>query len=624
MAWAAAVAGPVLISLYLLRLRRRPVRVSTVRYWPPAAKDVQVNVPLRMLRPSWLLLLHLLIATLAVCAVGRPAVSGVGAAGGRIVLLIDASASMSASTARPGVTRLDDALSRAQAIVRGDRSSPPARFAVVAFGAEPRVVSGFGASHRAVIEALSAVSPTDQPGELRKALELSASILGGSDEDEARGEIILLSDQTATPSDVAMRVRNEPLPFHAEQTPANLGIVGFAVRRSDVSPGMADGLVGVTCTGPSQTPTLVSIGVDGVVAARIPVVVAAGGAQTAVTFQVSCAAGGVIEASLPGTDALRSDDVAALILAPVAKPRVLLVSPEGPRGGAPLGSTLLREVLSELSTSGLEDISEREWLSRGLPTPPPPSLVVLDRVSPARAPDCPTLTFGADPPGGPALLGAGIAGPPGAIFWDRRHPALRHVSLDGLSLDATPLVTAPEGWRPIARCATAPIILASEAERWPRVMVTFDLTRSNWPVQAGFPVFVASAVDLLTAREALSRGVGHSTGESIEIPAAPGTRIAIEGPASATAVAGPGAMVATAPPLPRTGIYRAGEHQLAVNLLSAAESSLPVPPAGAQRAGAEAAATGAADRREVWHWFALCVLTLLCVEWLVYARLVRV
>lgn len=623
MAWAAAMAGPVLISLYLLRLRRRPVRVSSVRYWPATAKDVHVNVPLRMLRPSWLLLLHLLIAAIAVCAVGRPTVSGEGSAGGRIVLLIDTSASMSASTARPGVTRLDDALARARAIVRGDRSSPPARFAVVAFGEEPRVVCGFGTSHRAVLEALSGVTATDQPGQPGKAMELAASLLAGSDEDQSRGGVVLLSDQAATPFEVAVRVRDEPLPFHAEETPANLGIVGFAVRRSDESPAMAVGLAEVVCRSAAQIPTVISISVDGVVAARVPIVAAPGGARTPATFQFACAAGGVIEASLPGEDSLRSDDRAALILAPLAKPRVLLVSPEGPRGGTPLGSALLREVLMELPTSGLEDLSESEWLSRGSLTPPPPSLIVLDRVSPTRAPECPTLTFGADPPGGPAILGSGVAGPPGAIFWDRRHPALRHVSLDGLSLDATPRVSTPEGWSPIARCSAAPMILASGADRWPRLVVTFDLTRSNWPVQAGFPVFVASAVDLLTAREALSRGVGYSTGESIEIPAAPGTSVAIKGPASATAVAGPAAVVATIPPLPLAGLYRAGDLRLAVNLLNAGESMLGGSGPGVSSGGSLVSATGPAERREVWHWFALGVVALLCVEWLVYARLVR-
>ncbi|MCE7974830.1 MAG: VWA domain-containing protein [Leptolyngbya sp. PLA1] len=623
MAWAASVAGPVLLVLYLLRLRRRPVRVSTVRYWPLAAKDVQVNVPLKMLRPSWLLLLHVLIAGLAVCAVGRPAVSGVGGAGGRVVLLIDVSASMSAQTARPGISRLDDALDRARQLVRSDRASPSSQFAVVTFAAEPRVLCGFGGSHRASLDALSAVSRTDQPGDLRSALELADSLLKGAQEDAPRGSIILLSDEAAVPRDCPSHVKVESLPFHGEETPPNLGIVAFATSRSESSPETVEGLVEVVGTGPSPSPTVVSIDVDGEVVSRLPMIAAGNAGRTSVTFQLACRPGGVIRAALPGMDALASDDVAALVLAPVTNPRLMIVSPEGALGELPLGSVLLREVLSELRTSGLEEMSEREWLSRGAPTPPVPSMIIFDRVSPAEAPACPSLTFGADAPGRPGLLGSGAAGPPSAIFWDRRHPALRHVSLDGLSLDATPLVTAPEGWMPIARCSSAPIVLASETGRWPRLVVTFDLTRSNWPVQSGFPVFVASAVDLLTARWSLSRGEGHTTGEPIEIPAAPGASIAISGPASASAVAGPDAQVATAPPMALAGMYRAGDARLAVNLLNAAESSLTTTKAGDRVAAAESAPSPPADRREIWHWFAAGVLALLCVEWLVYARLVR-
>ena len=57
---AAAVTVPTLLTFYLLRLRRRPVRVSTTMFWLPIGEDLEANVPLRMLRASWLLLLHLL------------------------------------------------------------------------------------------------------------------------------------------------------------------------------------------------------------------------------------------------------------------------------------------------------------------------------------------------------------------------------------------------------------------------------------------------------------------------------------------------------------------------------------------------------------------------------------
>ena len=109
----AALAVPALLALYLLKLRRRPVRVGSILFWPAAERDVQANVPLRWVRPSWLLLLHLLILGCLLTAMGRPALSDGGDAAARTVLLIDASASMLAADAGPAggeaVTRLERA-----------------------------------------------------------------------------------------------------------------------------------------------------------------------------------------------------------------------------------------------------------------------------------------------------------------------------------------------------------------------------------------------------------------------------------------------------------------------------------------------------------------------------------
>ncbi|MFY7896637.1 MAG: BatA domain-containing protein, partial [Phycisphaerales bacterium] len=67
---AACICVPALLALYLLKLRRRPVRVGSVLFWPKASEDTQANVPLRMIRPSWLLLLHLLALAALLIAFG--------------------------------------------------------------------------------------------------------------------------------------------------------------------------------------------------------------------------------------------------------------------------------------------------------------------------------------------------------------------------------------------------------------------------------------------------------------------------------------------------------------------------------------------------------------------------
>src|SRR5262249_55611964 len=93
---AAAVTVPALLVLYFLKLRRRAVRVSSTLLWERAVQDLQVNTPFRWLRASWILLLQLLLLGLLVTALGRPAIDAGPAAGPRVILLVDRSASMSA------------------------------------------------------------------------------------------------------------------------------------------------------------------------------------------------------------------------------------------------------------------------------------------------------------------------------------------------------------------------------------------------------------------------------------------------------------------------------------------------------------------------------------------------
>ncbi|MEM1422881.1 MAG: BatA domain-containing protein, partial [Planctomycetota bacterium] len=88
----------VLVS-YFLKLRRRPVRVASTLLWDRAVQDLQVNAPFRMLRASWLLLMQLLIVACVSLALARPAVEGDGPTAERVVLIVDASASMGASDA---------------------------------------------------------------------------------------------------------------------------------------------------------------------------------------------------------------------------------------------------------------------------------------------------------------------------------------------------------------------------------------------------------------------------------------------------------------------------------------------------------------------------------------------
>jgi Ca-activated chloride channel family protein len=92
---AGLLAVPILL-LYMLKLRRRQVQVSSTLLWQMLLRDRQANTPWQRLKRNLLLFLQLLILAALVFALARPALKVPSVAGGSLVVLLDGSASMNA------------------------------------------------------------------------------------------------------------------------------------------------------------------------------------------------------------------------------------------------------------------------------------------------------------------------------------------------------------------------------------------------------------------------------------------------------------------------------------------------------------------------------------------------
>jgi len=88
------VSLPIIVAFYMLRLRRRDMPVGSTFLWQQLVRDVEANAPWQKLRFSWLLLLQLLIALVAVLAAARPFATVSSDLAANVVLIIDTSASM--------------------------------------------------------------------------------------------------------------------------------------------------------------------------------------------------------------------------------------------------------------------------------------------------------------------------------------------------------------------------------------------------------------------------------------------------------------------------------------------------------------------------------------------------
>ncbi len=671
---AAALTVPALLIFYFLKLKRLPVRVSSTMLFEDAAHDVQVNVPFKWIRPSWLLLLQLIALALLLLALGRPAVEMFAPPSARLVLLIDRSASMNAidpdDPAR--TTRLDRARARAHELVRRG-TSRGSRIMIVSFAGSARAVSAFTSDSRRLHAAIDGIMPTDGTGDIAAALALvdaaRAGMGGGVDDGAADGasetigqsmDVILLSDGmfdlTEPLSLPGASVRFEsmaapPVEPSSNTSPGmrpdtrNIAIDAFSASRDPSEPAVVRAFVRLVSTKKQAVSVTLTLSLDGEVVRRrvveVPAIDADGQpGEAAITERLTATRGALLTASIDvgnDEDALSADNTAAVVLPPATRPRVLLVEPGGAgRGGD--SAFLVQDVLDELALAEVRLVSadQAEAMRRNGQLGQF-SLIVYDRVAPLIAPPVPSLSFGAPIPI------AGMAAVPAhqstrVLSWRRTDALMRDVSLDALVIAESIALTLDSDIEAtvLARGSDGPLIVRLSDGGITRVVVAFDLRQSTWPLSPSFAIFLSNAVDTLAT---IDGGGGGGEGRSFTTaqPAtviAPATwrTIVVRGPRSFTIDRETQAFSRTAVPLgvlELAGVYYVsidGDQAppVAVNLQNRTESMLVVRSEVTIGGETLSSRIGTDEPREIWHWFVLGSLFVLACEWAVNAAMMRV
>lgn len=588
---AASLAVPALALFYLLRLRRAPMRVTSTMFWDQAARDLEVNVPFRWIRPSWLLLLHALILGCLLVAIGRPAITDAGGVAGRVYLLIDRSASMNAPGDDTDTTRLDAAKRRARTLVaRYLEGADPPEVTVIAFASDSVVMGPPARDAGSIGAMIDAVTPTDEPGDPRSAAELVRALTAPgdrateSDEDaEAPPLAVMITDGgdlapsgssgSGSLSAGAVTIRVDvvggagssasPVPTDPPPTnpiPTNLGIIAFAADREFESPETVRVFLRLMNTGASEASVPITLLLDGEpLASRAVTIPGRSGSGVSSTpgeqadaFRVTSPAGGVLTVSLGRTDALPADNVVHATLPPVRRPAVLVVVPDAPASAQTPPPArdrvdpILLDILDAIGTAGVRVIERGRYAQNLEGLGDRFGLVVFDRVRPASMPPVPTLSFGAPLPLelgiAPSIVRTNEVGRTPVLSWDRDHPAMRDAVLDSIVVgdrfafpeaDDARLADSEMSIDTLARGRDGPLIVALDDRGTRRIATAFALEQSNWPVHFSFPIFVLGAFDFLVpGSESAS---WHATGEPITLTAPLGARtIEIEGPAPRT------------------------------------------------------------------------------------------
>jgi hypothetical protein len=638
---AGAIGLGVLLALHALKLRRRPVRISSTLLWRDAARDLEVNIPWKAPRPTLLFLLQALAVLLLALAIARPVLGGADRVPGRLIVVLDASASMGATDADPqGRTRLDRAKALAASRL-GElrRSTGVPEIAVVRAALEPRMVVAPTRSVDAALAGVRSVEPTDQPLDPDALKTMLGALRDGAqgEESETVEEPTLWVFTDAgdlTPRDLA-GWSGEIIAAGPDTPGANAGIVALHATRDPTDPTTARVFFRLVSNAARPVGVVVRITADGVttpVPLEIPASTEEGPGAVTRTVAVSAPGRQRIEVALDRdapAGALAADDRAWADLPDPRPPRTVVFAPDA------RPDPFLMDVLGVLAPGAVSVHAPSD-----ADAPRGAELIVYDRVTPPRTPPAPSLGFGsgwpsrdARPDGPDADLGAvADTGRQRVIAWDRAHPVLRDLTLSPVVFDrAVPLPDATEpGVAVLAEARTGPVMIEGVAGGHRHIRVAFPLNRSNWSVDVGMPIFVAAAFERL-APGVRGEGVVRTTAEPIELRT-DADRVTAIGPEPQPAqIAAPAADgVAVLGPLPRVGLYGltgAEQPDVGVALLDAGESAIPTRPGAVfGRAASPNTGPGAPTegRRELWPELLLAAFIVITLEWLVHARRARI
>jgi Ca-activated chloride channel family protein len=586
--------GGIIVALYLLRMRRQDVRVPATFLWPEHTEEIRANSLFQKLRFNWLMVLQLLVAGFLCFAFSQPQVRQEGLLGETTVIVIDTSASMRATDVSP--TRFDAALDLVRAAI--NTSKPTDRFALIEAGAIPRVAFSLSNDPAKQRDALNRIHATDEEGNMGEALRLASALV--SSLDSAR--ILVISDgcfpkvENFTPGKATVIYKS----IGTRQE--NLAITALGSAKT----GRGNEIYcGVRNFGLNKAETNVEIYADEKLISTTKVVM-----QSLKSAGVSClapASAHILHAKIDAKDLLSADNELYASADPNAAISTLLVS----KGNPFLERALLLDPRITLDKTETLPNSERGTVSKF-------DLIIFDGVTPEPVSSRAVVSFG------PSSEASGATSSPGQdspkITDITENPLTKGVNFGTTYIEKGFRLKPYEGAKTLVESNQGPIVVADDGDT-KKVAVSFNSLDSDFPLQVGFPIFIANIIDFV-AKDA-SGG---------DIVTKPGSTFAFRS-ADDVSISGPNSYQQTVPAKDGQAIWRdipyAGKYLASINgkkvnvfacLRSDIESNIATKPDLVLGGGKVKAIQTPFRLQDYWRMFVMFCLMLLALEWWVYSR----
>jgi hypothetical protein len=600
------LAIPLVLALHLLQPRRRRVVLSTTTLWQAALKDREHALGFRRLLRNVSLLLLLASALVLGLALAGPQWLTRASEGADTVLVLDVSASMKTRSGI-GTTRFDEALAEAAGIVDG--LPRDGRMLVMTSGRKALLRTSFEADRGALRRVLAQLRPGDEVGRPREALALALSLLRSRE----HGRIYFLTDGAFDPD---VDPRSPQVVFRVVGRPArNVAITRFDFRQELATEERFQVLMTVRNYTDAPVAVPASVNLDGRVLFRRSLELAARDERTLVLPFAGRALGQAV-GRIDVDDDLAADNQAFAAVNVDDRLRVLLFT---------RGNFYLESVLEALPGMDLvkRDGSPAEDIARLARAH---DVVVFDGIAAPRLPPGNFLLVNTVAPGLPFSEAGRVARP--GILGRGPSALMRDVDLTAVRIDQARRVVIDGPVPGLQRLFWSPetdLALALLDDGRKLVYLGFDLARSNFPLQAAFPLFVSQSVEWLRPR---GDGFvsGHLAAGSTHSIQAPSSELQVimhapSGDAKTLEVMGGSLLFdATAD----AGIYRytVGDvaRYFAVSLTDARESDVNSRWAsGGPREEIRPASNGAQALVPLWPYLLVLALVLLALEWCVWS-----
>lgn len=605
-----------IILLYMLRLRRREVMISSTFLWQQIVRDNEANTPWQRLRRNLLLLLQLLILAALVIALARPFITVPAVGAGQTVLLLDASASMNATDVEGG-TRFEAAKSEALNVV--NTLGAGSAMTVIRVADVPEVIAPATSDRIVLAAAINSAQPSQASADWPGALTLA--IGGASDVEDF--SVVIISDGGLGDPALLPEVPGDVSYIPVGQSGENVAITALATRaRAGQRPQL---FTQITNYGTQDAEIVFSLTIDGELFTSNFYNVPAQDSISLVSQQLP-AGFGVIEASLtvPTTsnvpDYLPDDNRAWAVASDVTERRVLLMSP---------GNLYIEQVLRSLpGTEGF-----RGSMERGIPQQPF-DLYILDRWLPATLPPGDLLII--NPPRSTNLFTVGpeITPVPNTQV-ARSDPRAQFLDFANVSILNFNQITNADWATPLVSNGGWPLVLAGEVDGRQVAIISFDIHRSDLPLQIAWPVLMANLMDWFSPQNIIAAADGLNVGDSLLIrPPLDALSLSVTLPDGTRRDLPLERQTVVFGETSQTGVYllevvengaATRSQPFTVNLFDPLESR--ISPQPALQIGQTTITPGEQEeigQWEFWPLVALIALIILLIEWYVYQQRQRV